>query len=155
MKYLTFQGDVRDTETDPVGWLIAGLRRITYTHAQHDFIAFNGPGAVARFARAVRVRLRKDGQAPRGRVAAMLAVIDPPPCRCGRPGTRVIGAVTFCRHCGPTSTAAGGARHHQAIADRKSGAIEQFVHARDVVSKAQIASHSTRKAMTARKAGHA
>lgn len=55
--------------------------------------------------KAVCAEVRKRGL--RGRTLAAANRLDPPPCKCGRVGTRIIGSQTFCRKCVPKNGTLG------------------------------------------------
>jgi hypothetical protein len=78
------------------------------THTPYSNGAFterNGPNALVRYARGLRVRFAMEGKTISPRLLASIMAVDPPPCRCGAKGTRIIGRITFCRKCGPPTQA--------------------------------------------------
>ena len=76
------------------------LRYLNRCSASHGWVKLNGVDGVQRLARAIRARLFQERQ-PMVKWAYLLNRLDPPRCRCGKPGTRIYGSVTFCVRCGP------------------------------------------------------
>lgn len=68
--------------------------------------------------------------------------LDPPPCRCGRPGTHIVGHTTYCIDCRP-----GGVQRLQARSVRLDGKHLAYNHdldARDVQLRRVEAHHKGR-----------
>lgn len=95
---------LRDTDDVHLNVLVAIIDWLQH-HDQKTWIDVNGPESIPRLCRVIRARMFRLGRSPRGRLRAVLNNLDPPHCRCGRPGTRLIGGQTFCRHCGPDAGA--------------------------------------------------
>ncbi len=88
--------------------------------------------------RHLKARKFRAGEPPfSDRTLAMLHGIDPPACRCGRPGTRIIGARTFCRHCGPDRVAAQRRAWNLAQHNHRSAMYAQQLHEADREAKAR------------------
>lgn len=92
---------------------------------EREWIALNGEDAVRRFCRAVRARAMIDGQIVPGIYRAWLNRLDPPACRCGRAGTRIIGSVTFCARCGPPVNAATRFAKRQRLFEEGTRAFDE------------------------------
>jgi hypothetical protein len=90
-----------DTATCGRGLLVHVLKRLQYIGPAAVWIKLNGPGSIERFVRAVRARFFADKDPLPGRIRAFANELDPPRCRCGKPGTRRYGGATFCVTCGP------------------------------------------------------
>ncbi len=96
-------GATLDTNAMPLA-LLAGMVKYLHRHsASRQWIKVNGPDSAVRFVRAVRARFFREKQPLRGRIRNAANSIDPPACRCGRPGTRIHAGTTFCLKCGPTT----------------------------------------------------
>lgn len=98
-----FKAELQDTHTVPISHLLAATKWLATGHWSFEKNLHNahGPDGVKLFARAVRARVFRDHIHLGGYYRALLTRLDPPPCRCGKPGTRLIGSITFCEKCGP------------------------------------------------------
>lgn len=99
-------GETLDTWKQPIATLCSLVLFLKGHPAASGFMKANGPDADVRIVRALRARLFKEKDSGKGAVLAAMNAIDPPRCRCGRPGTRIVAAHTFCSSCGPNATMA-------------------------------------------------
>lgn len=125
MKFLWFDRRVLDTDTMPIRELFSLVFFLEKRSNSKGFVDYNGPSALERFARGVQVRLLKDRPAyvHQGYIWHVLKKLAPPPCRCGRKGTRIIGQETFCETCGPTTQALHRMKWKRDLNDRESQEI--------------------------------
>ncbi len=93
---------VTDTWSMPREGLCGVLKFLSRYHGNKDWVEAHGPNGVHRFCIAFKMRCIKEGWKLTNRQLAMINQLDPPPCRCGKKGTRIIGSETFCHRCGPT-----------------------------------------------------
>ena len=111
-------GQTWDTATQPIGQLVLFVRHLA-KFSIAKFVQANGDGADKRLVRAIRARFFRDKRPIVGYFRHALLKLDPPPCRCGKPGTRIMGTATFCTACGPPQAAVRGRdfhnRHREAI----------------------------------------
>lgn len=90
-----------DTWKEPWKKLIGLLFHVGRAPAGSGWERVNGPTSAKDLCRTIRARAFKDHIYLGGRTRTMLNTIDPPRCRCGKPGTRRVGPTTFCVSCGP------------------------------------------------------
>ena len=108
-------GSTQDTMKIPWPVLMGLLKFVAFHSGSKRWIEANGGGNILhRFAVAIRVRAQVSQITLASWVIAKLQTIDPAPCRCGRKGTRIIGRVTFCSQCGPTSKLKANLAFHRA-----------------------------------------
>lgn len=124
--------DGKTQELDLLPWprvkgLLKFLRRASA--GQSWMRANGGQEAVLRLCRAVRARAFRERQPTHRYLRMLLNDLDPPRCRCGKPGTRIFSGTTFCAACGPASAE----RYQQARQryDRKSSDIQAETVARE------------------------
>ena len=109
-----------DTRTAPIAYLAGILRYLNRHGASKNVFPTNGGSrTLARICTAVRVRFQLDKREVPRSFLALLNTLDPPPCRCGRKGTRIIGARTFCMRCGPTAVSIRNVRRLHATYDER------------------------------------
>ena len=104
----------------PMRKLAAILKSLAYSHMAKTFLEFNSEDVVRALCREARSRRQC-----RKNVLIYAAQLDPPPCRCGKPGTRYLGFATFCRHCGPPTDALKIQRETNQRLQAQSRDIEQ------------------------------
>jgi hypothetical protein len=126
---------VVDTMTTDVGRLMGLLRFLYIFRGGKDFVRRNGPDAIRRYVRALRARMfieARAGNTAAHKHVAWMNTLDPPNCRCGKKGTRIIGSSTFCQDCGPTEQAKQRREKVDQERDRRGGIIEDDRHLSDV-----------------------
>lgn len=117
-----FNGNDLDTETASIPALIGMVKAMYFTSAGPD---------TRPFCQAVRVRMFREGEPIRGLVRHWLNTLDPPACRCGRKGTRIVAGTTFCRKCGPPAEAEEAKRVSLRLRDKRYATIEARTKDRD------------------------
>ena len=114
-----------NTREEPWPRLLGLLRHLHHSFIAKEWVKANGgEGALHRFGVALRIEARLRGKTIGGYYAAILNRMDPPPCRCGRKGTRIIGRETFCRQCGPSATAQKGMHFYAERFEEKARQLE-------------------------------
>ena len=109
-----------DTRTAPIAQLVGILRFLNLSGKSRGCLAVNGGArTLPRICTALRVRFQLEKRDIPRYVLALLNTLDPPPCRCGRQGTRIIGARTFCMRCGPTAVSIRNVRRLHATYDER------------------------------------
>lgn len=101
MKLTTYSGEVVDTWEMAFPALLGLFRWMSRAERSQDFNNKNGPNTLQQVARTIRARAYKEKHPLARSIIHMLNQADPPKCRCGKPGTRIAGASTFCSSCGP------------------------------------------------------
>lgn len=95
------------------------------------FFRMNGKDALITLARVIRIRAARGEIDFSGILRHQVNRIDPPPCRCGKKGTRIIGHVTFCLTCGPPADAQSRKNYITRELDNARGVMEVDRKAKD------------------------
>jgi len=114
-----------DTDTINLRQLYRLIAYCARHHAAMNFTRVNDPDVVVRLVRTFRAKAFRENTAIWGAALALLNRLDPPNCRCGKKGTRIIGSITFCTHCGPPARAERAAQWRHRLAEDVSADIEQ------------------------------
>lgn len=96
-------GEIVDTASENISQLIGLVKFLTFHHGAKTWRDTNASDADRLVVRHLRFRLFQENRVPGGRLLHCLNTIDPPSCRCGRKGTRILAGITFCVRCGPPS----------------------------------------------------
>lgn len=115
-------GQTYDTATMSVWHLVGLLKQLK----RGPWFWQRENGDPVLFVRAVRARFFRDRLTMTTALRAIMNTLDPPQCRCGRPGTRIIGGTTHCDRCGPGR----GAAHRRGWAAAQHEKIQTAISAR-------------------------
>lgn len=153
MTYIDLDGTVHDTKTAPIKKLFGLLKFLKKSPMARLWLLRNGPDptrVLKNICTAIRWRVQVDHEAMPRFYQAILVQMDPPACRCGRPGTRIIGHETFCLRCGPTAEAQRRDAYRIAKGTGASVAIEQRMNTKDTRLRLADARSASRKAVRKR-----
>lgn len=132
--------DIRNGERQELRKLsiaqLCGLVKMIYRGGHHsiEWTTANGPTAAALVVRHLRFRFAMVGETRiHPLILRVMNSLDPPACRCGRPGTRIINTETFCTKCGPSSDEAQhNAQRVRGLEIRNDARAERLVQRRSI-----------------------
>lgn len=119
-------GERRTFASMTQGELVGLVFFLKLHNASRKWVDLNGVASVKRACAELRSRTT-----PRGRLAACLNALDPPPCACGRVGLFIVGSLTFCRKCKEKGIGLRGTRYRQSSGEERGRAIGDAKRSRD------------------------